>query len=63
MSIAQKLMCMKPCVLLLAFLPVLATAQSKLTITGKVKGIKEGELISLTDVNRPTDTLAKGKSE
>lgn len=54
-------MFMKSCVLLLAFLPVLAAAQEKLTITGKVKGIKEGELISLTDVNRPTDTIAKAK--
>jgi peroxiredoxin len=52
---------MKSCVLLLCFLPVLAIAQNKLTITGKVKGIKEGELITLTDVNRPTDTIAKAK--
>jgi len=52
---------MKQCVLLVAMLPVLAAAQHKLVITGKVKGIKEGELVSLTDVNRPSDTLAKGK--
>ena len=52
---------MKQCVLLLAFLPAFAMAQNKLTITGKVKGIKEGQMISLTDVNRPADTLAKAK--
>lgn len=62
---------MKQCVLLLALvpafamaqnsLPAFAIAQNKLTITGKVKGIKEGQLISLTDVNRPADTLAKAK--
>ena len=61
LSILKKLICMKQCVLLLAMLPVLAAAQNKLHITGKVKGIKEGELVSLTDVNRPSDTLAKGK--
>ena len=52
---------MKQCVLLLAFIPVLAAAQNKLNITGKIKGIKEGEPVSITDVNRPADTLAKGK--
>ena len=52
---------MKSCVLALMLLPVLAVAQNKLTVTGKLKGIKEGELISLTDVNRPTDTIAKTK--
>jgi peroxiredoxin len=52
---------MKQCVLLLALLPSFAMAQNKLTITGKVKGIKEGQLISLTDVNRPADTIAKAK--
>lgn len=61
MAIDQKLMCMKSCVLVLALLPVFAAAQEKLTITGKVKGIKEGELVTLTDVNRPTDTIAKAK--
>ena len=52
---------MKQCVLLLALLPAFAMAQSKLTITGKVKGIKEGQMISLTDVNRPADTIARTK--
>ena len=52
---------MKLCVLLLAILPTLAMAGNKLHITGKIKGMANGESISLTDVNRPTDTLAKGK--
>ncbi len=52
---------MKRCVLILAMLPMLSVAQNKLHITGKIKGIAEGEVISLTDVNRPADTLAKGK--
>jgi len=52
---------MKQCVLILAILPMLAAAQNKLHITGKIKGISEGELISVTDVNRPSDTLARGK--
>ena len=52
---------MKQCVLLLVLLPAFAMAQNKLTITGKVKGIKEGQLISVTDVNRPADTIAKTK--
>jgi peroxiredoxin len=52
---------MKQCVLLLAILPLLASAQHGLHITGKVKGLKEGELVWLADVIRPTDTIAKGK--
>ena len=52
---------MKRCVLLLAMLPLLALAQNKLHISGKIKGIAEGEMISVTDVNRPSDTLARGK--
>jgi peroxiredoxin len=52
---------MKQCVLLVALLPTFVMAQNKLTITGKVAGIKEGQLISLTDVNKPADTLAKAK--
>lgn len=61
MLIVQKLMCMKQSVLLLVLLPAFAIAQNKLIIAGKVKGIKEGQLVSLTDVNRPADTLAKAK--
>lgn len=54
---------MKKCVLLAALLPLLATAQTKLLITGKMQGIKDGTLISLTDVNNPNDTLAKAKAK
>src|SRR5262245_32863617 len=50
----------KTSVLFLALLPLFTVAQDKLTITGKVKGITEGTLVSLTDVNKPADTLAKG---
>ena len=52
---------MKKCLVILALLPLFAIAQNKLIITGKVKGIKEGELVSLTDVNKPGDTIAKAK--
>ncbi len=52
---------MKKCFILIALLPLFAMAQNKLTITGKVKGIKEGTPISLTDVNKPGDTIAKTK--
>ncbi|HKZ65757.1 MAG TPA: DUF4369 domain-containing protein, partial [Chitinophagaceae bacterium] len=50
---------MKRYLLLLLVLPVFATAQNKLTLTGKMKGIKEGTLVSLIDVNKPADTIAK----
>ncbi len=52
---------MKKFVLLLAFMPFFAMAQKKLVVTGNVKGIKEGTHISLTDVNKPGDTIAKAK--
>lgn len=52
---------MKLSVLLVAMLPLLATAQSSLQITGKVSGLKDGTLVSLTDVNNPSDTIAKAK--
>ena len=50
---------MKKCVLVFAMLPTLAFAQQRLLITGKVQGIADGTQVSLTDVNRPTDTIAK----
>jgi peroxiredoxin len=50
---------MKFGVIAVFLLPFLASAQKSLVLTGKLKGIKEGELVSLTDANRPTDTLAK----
>jgi peroxiredoxin len=52
---------MKKCALFLVLLPVFAIAQKKLVVTGNVKGLTEGNLVSLVDVNRPTDTLAKSK--
>jgi peroxiredoxin len=52
---------MKRYVLILVLLPVFAVAQKKLTLTGKMKGMKEGTLVSLTDVNKPADTIATGK--
>lgn len=52
---------MKLGVVLLAFFPVLASAQTKLLVNGKIKGLKEGALVTITDVNRPTDTIAKAK--
>ena len=50
---------MKRCLLVLALVPVFAIAQNKLTITGNLKGIKEGTLMSLTDINKPQDTISK----
>lgn len=52
---------MKLSVVLLACLPVLASAQTKLSVSGKIKGLKEGDLVTITDVNRPADTIAKAK--
>ena len=54
---------MKICVLLAAMIPVLAVAQTNLHIKGKVQGLKDGSLVSLTDVNNPMDTLAKAKAK
>lgn len=52
---------MKKCIIVLSLLPLFAIAQNKLTLTGKIKGIREGELVSLTDTNKPGDTIAKAK--
>ncbi len=46
--------------LLLLLLPLAALAQGRLSLTGTVKGIKNGSTVSLIDLNKPTDTLAKG---
>ncbi|MGK2863214.1 MAG: redoxin domain-containing protein [Chitinophagaceae bacterium] len=53
---------MKKSVLLLVVFPVIAFAQKGLTVTGNVIGLKEGTRISITDVNRPGDTIAKARS-
>lgn len=54
---------MKRLVVVLAMLPLLANAQKKLVITGKVKGLKDGAIVSISDVNRPADTLAKANAK
>ena len=40
--------------------PLLATAQKNLTVTAKITGLKEQSMVSLADINNPTDTIAKG---
>jgi peroxiredoxin len=50
-------MSMKSQLLLFLLFPFFAVAQDKLTITGKITGLKEGDKILLMDVNRPADTL------
>jgi peroxiredoxin len=50
---------MKIGVILAALIPVFTAAQTSLQIKAKVGGIKDGTLVSLTDVNNPADTLAK----
>ena len=47
---------------LLLLFPGMAVAQQNtagFTITGKVKGIKDNEVVTLVDVNNNTDTLAR----
>ena len=41
-------------------IPLFAVAQNKLTLTGKITGLKEGAKVLLMDVNKPTDTLGVG---
>src|SRR4051812_14498454 len=46
--------------LLLCFLPLLSIAQKKtFTINGELAGLKDKSLVYLTNINNPTDTLAK----
>lgn len=51
---------MKARMLFLLLLPLCSIGQEKLIINGKITGLKEGALVSLTDANRPDDTLARG---
>jgi len=48
-------------------LPLLSFGQEKkdtpFTITGDIKGLAENELVFLTDVSNPTDTLAQGHAK
>lgn len=50
-------MSLKTGVFIFLLFPFFTVAQDKLTITGKVTGLKEGSKVLLIDVNRPTDTL------
>ncbi len=50
---------MKNLLLMILLLPFAAFAQQELVITGKVKGLKENDVVALTDVNRPRDTIAR----
>lgn len=53
-------MSLKSRLLLFLLFPLFAVAQDKLTITGKIIGLKEGSKVLLMDVNKPTDTLGVG---
>jgi len=53
---------MKSCFLLLLLSPLLAFSQKKLIVTGNLTGLADQAVVSITDLNRPTDTLAKGVS-
>lgn len=44
---------------LLFLLPLFASAQKKLTINGKIKGLKDGSSVALINANLPSDTLGK----
>jgi len=48
-------------VLLLLLLPFLGAAQGKLSISGKLAGMKEGAQVFLINLNKPDDTLSKTK--
>lgn len=50
---------MKFTALLLCFISFAAAAQNKLIVKGKLKGLRDSTLVFITDVNNPTDTLAK----
>lgn len=53
---------MKRILLLILLTPFFAEAQ-KLFVTGTITGLKEGAPVSLTDINNPSDTIAKGKAQ
>jgi len=54
---------MKSGLLLFCFLPLAVFSQEKITVKGKLKGLKDNTLIYLTDVNNPTDTIASGRAK
>jgi peroxiredoxin len=39
--------------------PVIALGQKKLALTGNLSGLKEGSVVVLMDINKPTDTIGK----
>jgi peroxiredoxin len=41
--------------------PLLVIAQKKLSLTGKIDGLKEGSLVVLMNINKAGDTLGKGR--
>lgn len=43
--------------------PLFAMAQQSLSLTGNLTGLKEGTIVSLTDINNPTDTIARAKAQ
>jgi peroxiredoxin len=52
---------MKRIFLLVFLTPFFVAAQKTLVVTGTIAGLKEGTPVSLTDINNPSDTIAKGK--
>lgn len=54
---------MKRCLLLLTFFPLFVVAQKKLTIRGQVTGLEENTIVSLTDINKATDTIARAHAK
>jgi peroxiredoxin len=51
---------MKSFLTVLFLSPLLGMAQKKLSVTGKLTGLKEGSVVSLIDINKPADTIGKG---
>ena len=51
---------MKNIFVLLFLSPFALLAQNTLSVTGKITGLKEKSLISLTDINNAADTIARG---
>src|SRR3954466_14993462 len=53
---------MKKLIAALFLMPVAVTAQQKgFVITGTITGLPENSKVSLVDMSKPTDTLAKGQ--
>ncbi len=50
---------MKRFLVFIAFSPLLVAAQNTFSLSGKIIGLKEQSVVSLTDVNNASDTIAK----